>query len=263
METYLRHFVLDRQDDWVQLLPLAELYFNSSVSSSTGFSPFFAQYSFHPRTNMFHNGLYVPAADQLLDSLISVHNILKDNLIKAEEFQHKYFDQRTQDPPVYEAGDWVWLLRQNIPTTCPSSKLDFKRLGPFRVDLPMGSDLYRLVLPRSLSRTHPVFHTSLLLPFVDPDSFPHQIGSKAPRGPFSLKQKFWDKTNVEAILGHRSPTKTTHEYLVRWRGGSAADNSWEQGGCFSPSLHPYMEQFHDLHGAKVILSPDEAVLIPF
>jgi hypothetical protein len=32
---------------------------------------------------------------------------------------------------------------------------------------------------------------------------------------------------------------------------------------FSPSLHLFMEQFHNLHGAKVILSPDEAVLIPF
>jgi hypothetical protein len=62
METYLWHFVLDRQDDWVTLLPLAELFFNSSVSSSTGFSPFFAQDSFHPRTNMFNNGLGGPAS---------------------------------------------------------------------------------------------------------------------------------------------------------------------------------------------------------
>jgi hypothetical protein len=142
-------------------------------------------------------------------------------------------------------------------------KLDFKRLGPFKVDLPMGSNVYRLVLPKSLSFSHPVFHTSLLLPFVDPDLFPHRIGSKAPQGPFSLKQEFWDKTNVEAILGHCSLTNTTHEYLVQWQGGSAADNSWELSGFFSPSLHPYLEQFHDLHGAKLTLSPDEAVLIPF
>jgi hypothetical protein len=71
METYLRHFVLDRQDDWVTLLPLAELFLNSSFSSSTGFSPFFAQYSFHPCTNMFNNGLGVPAADRAVFLILS------------------------------------------------------------------------------------------------------------------------------------------------------------------------------------------------
>jgi hypothetical protein len=212
---------------------------------------------------MFNKGSDVPAADSLLESLISIQDTLVDNLEKAKEFQKKYFDQRSRSPPVYEAGSWVWLLRRHIPTARPSGKLDFKRLGPFKVDMPMGNDVYRLILPRSLSRIHPVFHTSLLLPFIDPDSFPQRIGSKAPRGPSSLEQKFWDESDVEAILGHRSPTKTTHEYLVRWRGGSAADDSWERGGFFSPALHPFMQQFHDLHGAKIILSPDDAVLIPF
>jgi hypothetical protein len=55
----------------------------------------------------------------------------------------------------------------------------------------------------------------------------------------------------------------SHEYLVEWYGGSAVDDSWEHSYFFSPSLHPYMELFHGLHGAKVTLSPDEAVLIPF
>jgi hypothetical protein len=42
-----------------------------------------------------------------------------------------------------------------------------------------------------------------------------------------------------------------------------ADDSWESCAFFAPSLHLYMELFHDLHGAKVTLSPDDAVLIPF
>ena len=202
METYLWHFLSDRQDDWVALLPLAELYFNSMVSASTGFSPFFSQYAFHPKSNMFNKGLDVLAADTLLDSLILVQDTLKDNLERAKEFQRKYFDQWTRKPPKYEAGAWVWLLRQNIPTTRPLGNLDFKRLGPFRVDLPMGNNVYRLILPKSMSCVHPVFHTSLLLPFIDPDSFPQRIGSRAPQGPFTLEQQFRDKSDVEAILGH-------------------------------------------------------------
>jgi hypothetical protein len=41
IETFLWHFVSDKQDNWSQLLPVAELVFNNSVSASTGFSPFF------------------------------------------------------------------------------------------------------------------------------------------------------------------------------------------------------------------------------
>jgi hypothetical protein len=78
-----------------------------------------------------------------------------------------------------------------------------------------------------------------------------------------FEQDFWDKKDVKAILGHCSPNKKTHEYLVRWQGGSSEHNSWEHSGFFSSTLHPYMELFHDLHGAKVVLSMDDAVLIPF
>jgi hypothetical protein len=95
VETFLRHFVSDRQDDWFHLLPIAELVFNSSVSSSTGFSPFFAQYAFHPQTNMFNEGSKVPAADQFLENIISVQDTLQENIHQAKEIQKKYFDNRT------------------------------------------------------------------------------------------------------------------------------------------------------------------------
>jgi transposase InsO family protein len=258
-ETFLRHFVSDRQDDWAHLLPIAELVFNTSISASTGFSPFFSQFSFHPRTNMFHKGSTVPAAELWLENLVSVQETLIDNIRAAKEYQKAYFDKRTREGPTYERGDWVWLLRRNIATTRPSTKLDFKRLGPFRVDLPMGNDVYRLILPKDLSRLHPVFHASLLLPFVDPKSFPGRIGSRAPRGPASLKTVFWDEQDVELILGYRSPSKGLHEYLVRWRGGLTADDSWERGGDFSPNLHPYMEKIHDEYGAEHIILPPEKV----
>jgi hypothetical protein len=154
------------------------------------------------------------------------------------------------------------LLRQNIATTRPSSKLDFKRLGPFRVDLPMGHDVYRLILPANLSCIHPIFHISLLLPFIDPKSFPGRIGSKAPRGTALLETQCWNQHNVEAILGYWSPAKNVHQYLVRWRGGSVVDDSWVKGSNFDSVLHPYMYKFHDdFGGEKLILSPEKMIRI--
>jgi hypothetical protein len=110
VETFLHHFVLDQQDNWFNLLPIAELVFNSSVSSSTGFSPFFVQSAFHPQTNMFNKGSKVPAADQFLENIISIQDTLQDNIHQAKEIQKRYFDNRTQEVPTYQAGDWVWLI---------------------------------------------------------------------------------------------------------------------------------------------------------
>jgi hypothetical protein len=149
---------------------------------------------------MFNEGSKVPAADQFLENIISVQDTLQDNLHQAKEIQKKYFDNRTREVPTYQAGDWVWLLRKNISTARPSGKLDFKCLGPFKVDLAMGKDVYRLILPTSLSRVHPVFHTSLLLLFIDPKTFPKRIGSKAPRGLAKLEDKFWDAEEVKLIM---------------------------------------------------------------
>jgi hypothetical protein len=85
VETFLRHFVLDKQDDWSQLLPLAKLVFNNSVAASTGFSPFFSQYAFHPRVNMLTEGSTVWAAETFLATLINVQELLVDNLRRAKE----------------------------------------------------------------------------------------------------------------------------------------------------------------------------------
>ena len=210
---------------------------------------------------MLTEGSAVPAAESLLSKLLSVQETLADNLRRAKEIQRLYFNHRAREGPVYHAGDWVWLLRRNIATTRPLTKLDFKRLGPFRIDLPMGRDVYRLILPPDLSRLHPVFHVSLLLPFTDPKSFPGRLGSKAPLGPALLKVKFWDESDVEALLGYRSPAKKVHQYLVRWRVGSTADDSWVNGSDFDPILHPHMTQLHDTFGgAKLILLPQEKII---
>ena len=50
LEGYLRSFVNYDQDDWYQLLPLAEYAYNNSATSVHKITPFFANYRFHPQT---------------------------------------------------------------------------------------------------------------------------------------------------------------------------------------------------------------------
>jgi hypothetical protein len=49
LKQYLRLFMDWAHDDWVDWLPLAEFVGNNTTYSTTGISPFFANYSFHPR----------------------------------------------------------------------------------------------------------------------------------------------------------------------------------------------------------------------
>ena len=55
------------------------------------------------------------------------------------------------------------LLRKNIKTKRLSSKLDFKKLGPFKVKKAISDINYELELPDNM-RIHPIFHISLLEP---------------------------------------------------------------------------------------------------
>src|SRR5436305_8673029 len=61
----------------------------------------------------------------------------------------------------YKEGDKVYLLQQNIKTKRPSDKLDFKRLGPFRIRKVVGRLDYKLELPKRL-QLYLVFYILLL-----------------------------------------------------------------------------------------------------
>ena len=68
--------------------------------------------------------------------------------------------------PEFKVSDLVSLNRRNIETTCPSQKLDQKRLGPFEIMNVIGESkaAFKLRLPPHW-RIHPIFHASLLDPY--------------------------------------------------------------------------------------------------
>ena len=85
-------------------------------------------------------------------------------LAKAKDDMVKYYDRRRLPTPTYKPGDQVFLDSSDIRTTRPSKKLAHKYLGPFKITSPVGTHAYRLALPASMSRVHPVFHVAKLLP---------------------------------------------------------------------------------------------------
>ena len=88
----------------------------------------------------------------------------KAALVKSKDEMAKYYDQKRTLALDYQLGDRVYLDASDIQTTRPLRKLSHQRLGPFPVVHKVGNSSYRLRLPASMSRLHPVFNVIKLTP---------------------------------------------------------------------------------------------------
>ena len=83
---------------------------------------------------------------------------------KVAEQQAKYYNKRHENK-TYQLGDKVLLRSLNIRTLRPKKKIDHRQLGPFEIIEKIGTQAYRLDLPKRYGAIHPVFHVSLLEPW--------------------------------------------------------------------------------------------------
>src|SRR5436190_23534185 len=112
-----------------------------------------------------------------------------------------YVNAKRSTEPSFEEEDKVYLPRKNIKMMQLSDKLDFKRLGPFRIVEKVSEVNYQLELPKK-SRLHPVFHVSLLEPA--PNNVP--IATDAELQPenepdiYMMSKKYWIDESAMARL---------------------------------------------------------------
>ena len=165
LEGYLRTFVNYDQNDWYQLLPLAEHAYNNSATNGHKMPPFFANYGFHPQTEwMKEREAHNPGATLYAHWMQDIHRQAKQTLEKTRESMKKYYDRKATAQPNIEVGDLVMLNAKNIRTKRASKKLSPKLYGLFKVLEKKGIRAYKLeILPRW--KMHPVFHVSLLEPY--------------------------------------------------------------------------------------------------
>jgi hypothetical protein len=76
-----------------------------------------------------------------------------------------YYDRYYNIEPMLKEGDKVYLIRRNIQTKQPSTKLDHKKLGLFKIKRVAGLINYKLVLPKTMN-IYPVFYILLLEPVL-------------------------------------------------------------------------------------------------
>jgi Chromo (CHRromatin Organisation MOdifier) domain len=98
------------------------------------------------------------------------------------------------------------LIQRNIQTKRPSTKLDYKKLGLFKIKKIIGLVNYELVLPKTMN-IHLVFYI-LLLELVLPGVLLVPVTEIEPVNPNA-------KYKVEEILDHKQ-VRNYIKYLVKW-----------------------------------------------
>jgi hypothetical protein len=239
MEQYLRAFCNYEQDNWVELLPLAEFAYNNSVHASTRMTLFWAIYHRHPK--MQFRAPKAPAnlkleiqADAVLEGLEETHRILRENILDAQELQTKYAGGKQI---TFEVGDRVWLSTKHFRTTRPSKKLDYKRAGPYTVSKIINQNAYKLDLPKTM-RNHNVFHVS------QRDRYTPPVVGQPPSEPrLTIVDEPGDEEwEVDRIFDSKQRYRKLH-YLVQWAGYSHVRMSWEPAENFE-NAQELVDQFH-------------------
>jgi hypothetical protein len=225
LKQYLRTYCNFKQDNWVSLLPMAQLAYNNKIAESTGESPYYALHGKHP--NLFERNfpsVKAEAAMRTLDEMKEVHQKMQEIMKKTQLKQNENIDKKRKTAPQLKRGDKVYLLTKNLKTKRPNKGLDHVKVGPFLIKEQNGPVTYTLDLPKD-AKIHPCFHVKLLEP-ADPDTPLQET--------FHYVQEEENEYEVEKILKHRiNPHATVHdepdgrEFLIKWKGYPASENTWE------------------------------------
>ena len=253
VERHLRSYCSYMQDDWAQLLPIAEFADNNAVANATGITPFFANKGFHPRMtfsapqvtgSLTRERLQAQKANSIADHMEKVLGFIHGRSRITREQMTTQANKSRSDVS-YRKGDMVFLSSKNIVTTRPSAKLDDKMLGPFPVEEQVGTS-YRLRLPDNMN-IHNVFHPSLLR-HAATDPLPGQ--QTAPPQPVIIKdQEEWE---IDDILDARLTGRNRRlQFRVRWRNEAYPDRQWynADGGEFE-NAKDIVDDFYQRHPEK-------------
>ena len=150
---------------------MAEFAYNNGYQKTIKTTPFYANYGINPEHQLITHMMTEKIASA--NGMKELHNTLRAEMATAPLRHKKNYDRDRKPDPSFKSGDMVWFLPRNVHTTRPSKKLDYKKIGPFKILARIGTSAYKLAFPLSM-KIHNTIHISLLEPYQD-KRFPSQI----------------------------------------------------------------------------------------
>ena len=227
LEQYIRIYCNYQQDNWSELLPLAEFAYNNTPSATTGVSPFFANKGYHPNVTVYpERDLTSARAREYAVDLDELHQFLRTEMADAQKRYQGPADAKRLPAPDFKVGEQAFVKAKCFQSTRPSKKFSEKNLGPYSIIAQVGTHSFTLRLPDSMRSVHPVFHVSQLEP-ATPNTIPNRVQPPPP----SVEVDGEPEYEVSEILDSKIDRRRRHcqlLYLVRWAGyeGTDEETSW-------------------------------------
>ena len=162
LEQYLQFWVNHHQNNWRQLLPMAEFAHNSWRNETTKTTPYQTLMGYNPAADWRPVNATVPTPIMRLEQWTLARKIAYTQMKQAQE----RWARAKKEGQKFQMGDLVWLEGRNLKIDQPSNKLAAKRYGPFPVAQVLSPVTYQLTLPEQW-KIHPVFHVDLLTPYKE------------------------------------------------------------------------------------------------
>ena len=227
LEQYIQIYCSYQQDDWSELLSVAEFAYNNAPNASTGLTPFFANKGYHPNISVHPEiDIRSDTAWDLVVNLDKLHSYLRDEIVNAQRKYKEQADKRQIPSPDFPIGSEAFVLAKHIKSTWPTEKFAERYLGPFKVIEKINPLAYKLQLPDYLRRIHPVFHVSQLEPSV---LNPIPNWTQLPPPPVEVEgvEEFYVSEVLDSKID-RQFRRCPLRYFVRWAGyeGTDEEYSW-------------------------------------
>jgi Integrase core domain len=118
LEQYLRIYCNYQQDNWLELLPLAEFAYNNAPSATTGVSPFFANKGYHPNITVYPKcDMTSKKAQEYAVDLESLHLFLREEMSHAQKRYQVHADAKWIPAPNFKVDDLVYVKAKYFRST--------------------------------------------------------------------------------------------------------------------------------------------------
>ena len=239
IEQYLCTIVASHPEDWSYWIAVASAVHNNRINSTIGLSPNEILLGYSP--------CLAPSEVIITDNKAAEKRVKQ--MMQARDQATKIINQKAGEAPSpqFTVGDQVWLEGSHLKLPHQSTKLAPKRYGPFMITKQINPVTYQLILPATW-QIHPMFHASLLSPYVETDA--HGPNYSRPPPDLIGGEEFYE---VEQICDHRHHGRSrTLQYLIKWKGSPESDNTWEPADqVLAPDLLREYHKHRLLPGIKV------------
>ena len=186
------------------MLPITTLVYNNSKNSTIKASPNQLLIRREPSaTPSQGEGTDNPTAEQRVCQL-------RERRILVTQALNRVANQQKPTEAKWKKGQKVWLEAKNLSLPYGSVKLGPRRHGPFLIERVVSPVVYQLHLPPQWT-IHPVFHASLLTPYVETKEHGENF-SRPPPDLINDEEQY----KVEAIRSHRHHgRKRQLQYLIK------------------------------------------------